>query len=866
MKLPQVVGRLRLRIADLCRDLFPQGKQVQTEWRIGDITGAPGDSLAISTKAPKEGLWVDRANPDSHGDVLDLIAAAKGLKDRFEAADWGRRWLGLPAWTPGEDGPAPVKEWDPKEKASWCRKDTGEWILPAMVFPYRDTAGKTFLWVCRYNLAEGKKDVIPWRQTTAPSKSKSGKDIPAGTWKAKGFSGDEKRPIYGLDRMARRPDEPLLIVEGEKTADAAQALFPNVVVICWQGGCAQHRKVDWAPVKAWKGRIALWPDNDKPGRDVMEFLRAVCPDNSGVVKVPLDWPDGWDLADPLPEGVSKATLDGMLERALSPSHVDGPAIHDPVDEEHYIPLGTAEDGYVFLSKSEGYVLRFPAVGLTELNIYRLCPESKWEGLGYFNKNGLSWKRVAKHLIDECRAIGPYDENRLRGRGVYMDEGRVVFHAGDRLFVDGVETEFSAFESDFLYPRRPPIRGFDLKNPLPVEESAKLAQVIGKCSWARPRDGVLYLGGIWLSYMPGVLDWRPHLFNEAESGSGKSYLLINVQQPLLRSFCHFFLAPSSTEAGIRQALSIDSLGVILDEFDAEGHRAREDRQTVVGLARQSSSDTGGAAVKGTIDGHARVFRLRSNFIFHGTANGILMKSDASRITVVELLKTNDSFLNTTFKEIKAGLRATTKNPDWCARFAGRALSLVRQTLAAIEVFVDAVGNVVRDSRASDQLGALLAGAWMVENDVPPTAAEAAGIVAALEFGDLAPSENDTDHSGCLNTLLAYCVHCDEGTRQESIGELLRRAMSGPDEATPETILSAQRVLIRYGIKTHGLGDHFLVAHRHIMLAKAFAGTPYADKWAIHLKRITGAKPTETPVRFGEVLSRATRIPWPITSTN
>jgi len=862
MKLPQIVGRLRLRISDLCRDLFPHGKQILNEWRVGDITGAPGDSLAISLKPPKEGLWVDRANPDSHGDVLDLIAQAKGLHDRFAAADWGRSWLGLPAWQPGEDGAPPPKAWDPMESARWCFKGTEDWVTPTAAWPYRDAKGTLFLWVCRYNKPGGGKDVIPWRQTTEPMKSKSGKDIPVGTWRASGFKGDEKRPIYGLDRMARRPGAELVIVEGEKTADAAQALWQDKVVICWQGGCAQLRKVDWMPVKDWTGRIALWPDNDKPGREAMAFLRALNPERMQCVVVPKDWPDGWDLADPLPDGVTKATLDGMLELALRPAHVSGPAIREAAEAEHYIPLGTSDDGYVFLSKAEGYVLRFPAVGLTEMNIYRLCPESKWEGLGYFNKNGLNWKRIAKHLIDECRAVGAYNENRLRGRGVYMDDGRVVFHAGNCLYVDGVKTEFSALKSKFLYPQRPPIEGFDLANPLRAEQSAKLAEVIGKCSWARPRDGVLYLGSIWLSFMPGALTWRSHLFNEAESGSGKSYLLINALQPLLSSFCHFFMAPSSTEAGIRQALSIDSLGVILDEFDAEGPGAREQRQSVVGLSRQSSSDTGGAAVKGTISGHAQVFRLRSNFIFHGTANGLLMKSDASRISIVELLKTDDSFLHTTFKEIKAGLRETTKDQEWCARFAGRALSLVRQTLASVDVFVDAVGNVVRDSRAADQLGALLAGAWMVENDNPPTADQAAAIVEGLQFGELAPQDTDTDHLGCLNALLAYLVHCDEGTRQESIGELLRRAMASSDEASSETILGAQRVLIRWGIKTTGLGDRFAVASKHEILRKVFAGTPYADKWAIHLKRVAGSSVAPGAQRFGQVVSRATLLPWPI----
>ena len=88
------------------------------------------------------------------------------------------------------------------------------------------------------------------------------------------------------------------------------------------------------------------------------------------------------------------------------------------------------------------------------------------------------------------------------------------------------------------------------------------------------------------------------------------------------------------------------------------------------------------------------------------------------------------------------------------------------------------------------------------------------------------------------------------------------MASPDDATLETISSAQRVLLRWGIKTHGLGDHILVANRHLMLSKVFAGTPYAEKWAIHLKRVSGASIPSGVVRFGQVISRSTKIPWPI----
>ena len=59
----------------------------------------------------------------------------------------------------------------------------------------------------------------------------------------------------------------MLIVEGEKAADAAGALFPDYVAITWPNGGKAAGKADWQPLS---GRdVVLWPDADAPGRDAM---------------------------------------------------------------------------------------------------------------------------------------------------------------------------------------------------------------------------------------------------------------------------------------------------------------------------------------------------------------------------------------------------------------------------------------------------------------------------------------------------------------------------------------------------------------------------------------------------------------------
>jgi hypothetical protein len=64
-------------------------------------------------------------------------------------------------------------------------------------------------------------------------------------WRWKGF--ETPRPLYGLHQLTE--GKSLLIVEGEKTADAAQALFPDYSVLTWSGGAKSVEKSDWTPLR-----------------------------------------------------------------------------------------------------------------------------------------------------------------------------------------------------------------------------------------------------------------------------------------------------------------------------------------------------------------------------------------------------------------------------------------------------------------------------------------------------------------------------------------------------------------------------------------------------------------------------------------
>jgi hypothetical protein len=65
-------------IEPLCCHFFPFGRRSGHEWKIGNITGATGDSLGIQLTGPKAGCWHDRATGEG-GTFPSLLMANDGV-------------------------------------------------------------------------------------------------------------------------------------------------------------------------------------------------------------------------------------------------------------------------------------------------------------------------------------------------------------------------------------------------------------------------------------------------------------------------------------------------------------------------------------------------------------------------------------------------------------------------------------------------------------------------------------------------------------------------------------------------------------------------------------------------------------------
>ena len=105
-----VAHRLAENAEAVCRHYLPNGRREGRYWLVGDVHNTPGRSLYVRLSGSAcddraVGRWTDAAAVQ-HGDLLDLIAAARRLDGIGAALDEARRFLGLAPSTPAP--PLPV--------------------------------------------------------------------------------------------------------------------------------------------------------------------------------------------------------------------------------------------------------------------------------------------------------------------------------------------------------------------------------------------------------------------------------------------------------------------------------------------------------------------------------------------------------------------------------------------------------------------------------------------------------------------------------------------------------------------------------------------------------------------------------------
>jgi hypothetical protein len=189
---------------------------------------------------------------------------------------------------------------------------------PSGRWTYVDAEGRTLGYVLRFDTPEGKqfRPLTPWRKGKAP----------AIVWRW--ISWSEPRPLYGLDGLAARPDAPVVVCEGEKSADAARRLLPGFVAIASPGGARAASKADWRPLAG--RQVTVWRDADEPGAqyaaDVASACAAARAASMAIAEPPDGVDEGWDAANAETDGWTPERAEAFVA-AAKPVAASQPPAH-----------------------------------------------------------------------------------------------------------------------------------------------------------------------------------------------------------------------------------------------------------------------------------------------------------------------------------------------------------------------------------------------------------------------------------------------------------------------------------------------------------------------------------------------------------
>jgi predicted P-loop ATPase len=277
----------------------------------------------------------------ANGDAIGFLMAHRGLD--FKAA-CGELGADVPDNAPnaasaparlGDKAAAEHKRTTPWQACAAVPDDAPEPFAahsvrgrPSMRWQYQRD-GNVLGWVYRFETSSGGKVVMPlvWATNT---------DTGVQDWHWLAMA--TPRPLY-LPAGTLRSDVPVLVVEGEKCADAAQAdvlIAARYDVVSWPGGGKAVSKADWSWIAG--RRVVIWPDADaqkgkdgvllpesrQPGTQAAEAIARVLLDLGCQVRIvaiapPGEKPAGWDVADAIADGITGEALLALIRVQRAPA-------------------------------------------------------------------------------------------------------------------------------------------------------------------------------------------------------------------------------------------------------------------------------------------------------------------------------------------------------------------------------------------------------------------------------------------------------------------------------------------------------------------------------------------------------------------
>lgn len=651
----------------------------------------------------------------------------------------------------------------------------------------------------------------------------------------------------------------LVICEGFATGDSIRQASGLPVIVAFNAGNLSHvAKVMRA--KYPKSRLIIAADNDQwttkaDGTTWNPGIEKATAAARAVTNAVVIWPDvapddenkPTDFNDVGKEQIMRALEKAAITEAATGVYPDNLGDSQPgggdFEEEPFKVLGHNNGIYYFLPKDGGQIVGLTTSSMASINnLFRLAKLDFWEK----DDPEISHKKLAMYksnmLIARAHRIGVFKPTNVRGVGAWMDEGRKVLHCGDVLVVDNDRVVPHEFKSQYVYPTafKTIVPGDEV---LTNKEANKLRDICSRLSWESPLSGELLAGWCVIAPVCAALKWRPHLWVTGESQSGKSTIMEKIIMPIVGNLAIRFDG-GTTEAAIRQRLGYDGRPIIMDEAESETSKDKMIMENVLQLSRRSSN--GGSIGKGTSDGAGIDFIARSCFCFSGINPVIKHRADESRITQLILRRSKIENADKFYKELSIDIKSTITK-DYGRKMLNRTFKHLDILLDNCEVFANAAAEVLCDRRAADQIGAMLAGLFLLTSTKRVEFQSAVEWIKKHDWKMHTAINEQNDPERLIMHIMTKFIKYEAG-KEDTIGNLMKLALEGEEKA-----LMALR---KYGIWPRD--RYVLISNKSPNLENLLRETPWYN-WKRPLGDIPGAEGHDAIQFISGLKHRCTKVP-------
>lgn len=659
-----------------------------------------------------------------------------------------------------------------------------------------------------------------------------------------------------------------VLCEGYATGASIHEATGHAVLVCFDAGNLKGiaQALSTAMLKQGKQTLIIVAcDNDrwttKPvnnpgvthGRQAAVAVDGlyVIPDFLDLSSKPTDFNDLHQL-----EGIAavRQAFDAVLHPQTQTALAEAEPDEEPREYKPFSFLGYTNDHFVFYQHEQKQLKFVSQNGFQENTLLNLAPLNWWEELFPKEKGGIDKTSAVNWINRESNRVGFFDAKRIRGRGAWVDDGRIVVHHGNRLTVDGVSMDLTRIKSSFIYPMGRTMPQLH-ERPLTASEGKRLLDISRKVAWSRPGSAPMLVGWGFLAPLGGAYKWRPHIWLTGGAGSGKSTIMSDLLNPMIRGFCEFAQG-SSSEAGVRQELGSDAIPVLMDETESNDKREKQRIEGLLALARQSSSESQARTLKGTAVGTSMQYHIRSMFCFSSINTLLSKQADADRLTRLEILPPHMRTVDN-WPELEEDLHMVTTWEDLSARLVSRALSMAQVILDTIIVFKRVGGLFFRSQRMADQYGTLMAGAWCLTRDVVASDEEAHDMLSSYEWDEHINADDKDDPHHALSVLMSSFISCWSGTL--TVYQLTLMVLGKSDNGLMDRP-KAQAALRTHGIAIDTNRQLIAFAPRNPNLVKLVADHPFANDLRGQLKRLPKIGTNDNkPMRFDSGTEKVLTLP-------